>query len=277
MHGMILSGKKVAERIFEETEALVSGLSVRPGLGVVLVGDDEASHIYVGIKERRAEELEFSFRKEILPATATEDEIIRAIGTLNRDEDIHGIIVQLPLPRGLDTDRIIAAIDPGKDADGFHPETAARFLGGDRSSVPVFPQAIVELAKSADVPLSGKRGTVLANSEIFGNIMKKALENEGIVTEIVLARDIDARADTISSADIVVSALGVPERFPRETFKDGAIVIDGGISERDGRVFGDVAKEGDDSKIYLTPVPGGVGPVTVACLLRRTTMLAGRK
>lgn len=270
----MLSGKKVAERIFAETKELVAGLPLRPGLGVVLVGDDEASRIYVGIKERKAEELGIAFRKETLPSVATEEEVIRVVGALSDDPDIHGIIVQLPLPPGIDADRVIAAIDPQKDADGFHPETVRRFLDGDRGSIPVFPQAIVELAKSADIALSGKHGVVLANSELFGNIMKKALENEGVGTEIVLARDIDARADAISSADVVVTATGKPERFSRGMFKNGAVVIDGGITGKDGRVFGDVEREGGDSRIFLSPVPGGVGPVTVACLLHRTAGLA---
>lgn len=271
---MILSGKKVADWIFEETKTIASGLSVRPGLGVVLVGDDSASRIYVGIKEHRAEELGFSFRKEILPATATADEVIQVIGTLNGDEDIHGIIVQLPLPAGLDTDRIIAAIDPEKDADGFHPETVARFLSGDRDSLPVFPAAIMELAKSADKPLSGKRGIVIANSDLFGEIMKKALGDEGVSASVIRAADIDAKTDDIAAADIVVTAIGQSERFPRNVFKQGTIVIDGGISQKDGKVRGDVSAEGDDSSLFLSPVPGGVGPVTVACLLRRTAMLA---
>lgn len=271
---MILSGKKVAERIFEETKALVSGLSVRPGLGVVLVGDDEASHIYVGIKERRAAELGIRFRKEILPATATEDEVIRVIETLNGDTDIHGIIVQLPLPRGLDTDRIIAAIDPGKDADGFHPETVCAYLAGNRDMIPVFPAAIMELARSAGRELSGKQGVIFANSDLFGDIMWHTLSHEGITSTIVPVRDIERHMKSIASADIAVSALGIPERFSRDIFKDGAIVIDGGIAEGDGEVSGDVAKEGSDANIYLTPVPGGVGPVTVACLLRRTAELA---
>lgn len=273
---MILSGKPVAEEVFEETGRLVAGLSAHPGLGVVLVGDDGASHVYVGIKERKAEELGFRFVKDVLPVSATEKEVVRAVRTLNDDPEIHGIIVQLPLPRGLDADRIIAAIDPRKDADGFHPQTVAGFLAGDRAATPVFPAAIVELVKSSGIPLSGKRGVAVANSELFGSIMKRALENEGVATEVVLARDLDARADAVSSADVVVSAIGSPERFPRSGFTDGAIVIDGGITARDDKVFGDIGRDGDDSRIFLSPVPGGVGPVTVACLLRRTAKLASR-
>lgn len=273
---MILSGKQVAERIFTETKGIVAGLAVSPGLGVVLVGDDPASRVYVGIKECRAGELGFVFRKEVLSSVSTEDDVIGIVNDLNADPTINGIIVQLPLPAGLDTDRIIAAIDPAKDADGFHPDTVKRFLSGDRYSLPVFPEAIMELAKSANTPLSGKRGIVIANSELFGDIMTKALEKEGVSASVVRASDIDARIREIADADIVVTAIGQHERFPRNVFKQGAIVIDGGISEKDGRVRGDVSPEGDDAGIFLTPVPGGVGPVTVACLLRRAARLTKR-
>ena len=253
---------------------IVSGLGVRPGLGVVLVGDDPASRLYVGIKERRAEQLGFVFRKESMSSIATEDDIIAVIDNMNADPSIHGIIVQLPLPAGLDTDRIIAAIAPGKDADGFHPETVRTFLAGDRDAIPVFPSAIMELAKSAGVNLSGKKGVVVANSELFGNIMQKAFEHEGMVPTVIPASEADSRIDELSASDLVVTAVGRPELFSRSIFKPGAIIIDGGISESDGRVRGDVGSEGDDAGIFLTPVPGGVGPVTVACLLRRTAMLA---
>ncbi|MEI6650050.1 MAG: bifunctional 5,10-methylenetetrahydrofolate dehydrogenase/5,10-methenyltetrahydrofolate cyclohydrolase [Candidatus Moraniibacteriota bacterium] len=271
---MIISGALVAKRIFDEAKAITSSLSIRPGFGVVLVGDDPASRIYVGIKERRAADLGFVFRKEVLPMTATEEEIIRAIESLNADEAIHGILVQLPLPDGLDTDRVIAAIDPKKDADGFHSETVRNFLSGDRDSIPVFPEAIMELAKSTGIDLSGKKGVAIVNSELFGFIMKKAFEYEGINPTIVPTADVNARIDEISNADLVVTAVGQPERFPRNVFKQGAIVIDGGISQKDGKVRGDVSIEGDDADIFLSPVPGGVGPVTVACLLRRTAKLA---
>jgi methylenetetrahydrofolate dehydrogenase (NADP+)/methenyltetrahydrofolate cyclohydrolase len=274
---MILSGKKVAEGIFSEANQIASDCLVRPGLGVVLIGDDPASHLYVGIKERRAEELGFHFRKELLPATTAEDKVIQVIEILNDDPDIHGIIVQLPLPEGLDADRIIGAIDPRKDADGFHPETVRRFLSGDMSAMPVFPLAIMELIRSVEKSISGKRGVIFANSTIFGDIMYHALKHDGIDPTIIPVREIAYREDEIALADVIVSALGVSERFPRDIFKSGSIVIDGGISERDGNVYGDVASIGDDSKIYLTPVPGGVGPVTVACLLRRTAELAGGK
>ncbi|MEI7749642.1 MAG: bifunctional 5,10-methylenetetrahydrofolate dehydrogenase/5,10-methenyltetrahydrofolate cyclohydrolase [Candidatus Moraniibacteriota bacterium] len=271
---MIISGTQVAKKIFDEANDIASGLLTRPGLGVVLVGDDPASRLYVGIKERRAEELGFLFRKEALPSTATVEEIVRVINELNADGNVHGIIIQLPLPDGLDTDRIIATIDPKKDADGFHPETVRRFLSDDQTSIPVFPEAIMELAKSSRIALSGKNGIAVVHSELFGSIMKKAFEYEGIIPTIISATEVDERMNEISNADIVVTAIGQPEQFSRDIFKSGAIVIDGGISEKNGKVCGDVSAEGSDAALFLTPVPGGVGPVTVACLLRRTARLA---
>ena len=274
---MVISGTQLAEKILDEANGIVSGFSVRPGFGVVLVGDNPASRIYVGIKERRASELGFAFRKETLPGTATEEEIIHAVESLNVDATIHGIRVQLPLPDGLDTDRIIAAIDPDKDADGFHPETVQSFLSGNRVAIPVFPEAIMELAKSSGIGLSGKKGVAVVNSELFGSIMKKAFEYEGIIPTVISSAEAGSFLNEISTADIVVTAVGRPEFFARSIFKSGAIVIDGGISEKGGKVCGDVSSEGSDREIFLTPVPGGVGPVTVACLLRRTALLAVEK
>lgn len=274
---MILSGKIVADRILEETRVIASGLSVRPCLGVVLVGDNPASRIYVGIKRRRAEELGIDVQLRELHGDASDEDVISAVETFNADPEVHGVLVQMPLPEGHDTDRIVAAIDPGKDVDGFHPKTIARFLAGNRDAIPVFPRSIIALAQSAGVPLVGKRGVVIANSRFFGDVVRRALADEGVEAEIVRSSEIDAYEEKIASADIVVTAIGRPERFPRDFFREGAIVIDGGISERDGGVFGDIAKDGDDSRIFLSPVPGGVGPVTVACLLRRVAGLAKRE
>lgn len=271
---MMLYGKPVADRILEETKGIVSGLSVRPCLGVVLVGDNPASQIYVGIKRRLAEEVGIDVRLRELQSDASDNEVISVVDSFNTDAGIHGILIQMPLPKGHDTDRIIASIDPGKDVDGFHPETIARFLSGDRDGIPVFPRSIMELVKSAGVPLAGKRGIVIANSDLFGDVVRRALADEGVSMDVVLSADVETSMESVSSADVVVTAIGQPERFRRDIFKRDAIVIDGGITELSGGVYGDVAKKGSDSHIFLTPVPGGVGPVTVAFLLRRTAMMA---
>lgn len=259
----ILSGKPIAERVLAETKALIGESGIVPGLGIVLVGDDPASHIYVELKERRAREIGMHVVRTGLPQAATETDILEVVRSFNADRRIHGIIVQLPLPEHTDADRIISAIDPAKDADGF--------ITGD----PVFPEAIIELAKSAAGPLSGKRGLVVANSQRFGETMARSLAQEGVEAEYVLGDVV--RDERVRGADIVVTALGRPDALPRNIFKKGAIVIDGGIAKRDGMTRGDVSPEGDDRDVFLSPVPGGVGPVTIACLLRRVTRLAIRK
>lgn len=267
---MILLGKPVAEKILTEAKAVAESAGVVPGLGVVLVGDDPASRVYVGIKETKAQELGFHFVKTELPLSATESEILDVIRKLNADENIHGIIVQLPLPQGVDADRVVAAIDPAKDADGFLA-TSVR--------IPVFPEAMIELAKSSGVSLSGKAGVVFVNSERFGRTMTDALNREGIVAGYILSSGLTAVEgnEKIQAADLVFTAIGRPETLSRNMFKKGAIVIDGGIAKKDGKVVGDVSREGSDEGLFLSPVPGGVGPVTVACLLRRVAILASEK
>lgn len=255
-----LRGKPIAERILAETKARIRESGIIPGLGIVLVGDDQPSRVYVELKERRAGEIGMRVVKSELEETATEAEALDAVRSFNHDPLIHGIIVQLPLPKHIDADRIIAAIDPTKDADGF--------ITGD----PVFPEAIIELARSAAGSLAGKRGVVIANSARFGETMKRSLEREGASAEYVLA---DAAYDArIREADIVVTALGRPGTLAKHMFKKGAIVIDGGIAREDGTIRGDVSTEGEYDGVFLSPVPGGVGPVTIACLLRRVTRLA---
>ncbi len=267
---MILSGKPVADRILAEIREKMKESGATPGLGVVLVGDDPASRIYVGIKEIRSRELGFRFVKTELSSSAGESEIVDAIRAFNADPGISGIVVQLPLPEGIDADRVIAAVDPRKDADGFL---------GTSDRIPVFPEAMIELAKSAGSSFQGKIGVVLANSERFGEVMTEALAREGMDAKYILPRDLadENGNDTVRAADFVFSAIGRPETLSGDIFKKGAVVIDGGISKKDGKVVGDVSVIGDEADISLSPVPGGVGPVTVACLLRRVTSLASEQ
>ncbi len=265
---MLLLGKPVAEKILSETKDKMTTSGIVPGLGVVLVGDDPASRVYVGIKESRARELDFHFVKTELSPSATESEILGVIRKLNADENIHGIIVQLPLPLGINADRVIAAIDPAKDADGFLAASVR---------TPVFPEAMIELAKFSGMSLSGKSGVVLVNSERFGKTMSNALRQEGVSVEYVFPDDMGASRSMIGQSDFVFTALGRPETLSRNMFKKDAVVIDGGIAKRDGKIVGDISGEGSDADIFLSPVPGGVGPVTVACLLRRVAILALKK
>ncbi len=275
---MLLSGKNVAEEIFARTKEIIDTNQLTPGLGVVLVGDDAPSHLYVGIKERRAKELGIHFAKKVFSTEATEEEIIKVIEDLNNDRAIDGIIVQLPLPGHLNADRIIASIEPNKDTDGFHPETIAKFLAGDQERLPVFPRAMMELVKSVE-NVARTRGIALVNSELMGKVLSLALQDEGLESEYILRDTLETYQNSIKQADVILTATGEAESFSTLNCKTGAVVIDGGISYDDrGRVVGDVARDDgvyrDD--IWVTPVPGGVGPVTVAVLLARVTEAALR-
>lgn len=256
----VLSGKPIAEHLLAETKTRIRESGIIPGLGIVLVGDDQPSRVYVELKERRAGDIGMRVVKSELEETATEAEVLDAVRSFNHDPLIHGIIVQLPLPKHIEAGRIIAAIDPTKDADGF--------ITGN----PVFPEAVIELARAAAGSLAGKRGVVIANSARFGGTMKRSLEQEGVDADYVLADSV--RDAHIREADIVVTALGRPGILASTMFKKSAIVIDGGIARENGVIRGDVSTEAGDDSVWISPVPGGVGPVTIACLLRRVTRLS---
>lgn len=271
----LLYGKPVAERIQEEIRGRIAGLPMRPGLGVVLVGDDPASHLYVSLKAKAAAALGIHLEHHIFKATDAEAVVLERIDALNHDDTIHGIIVQLPLPSGFDTDRVIAAIDPKKDADGFHRSNIEAFLAGESSAAPVFPEALIEMLRSSGEALEGKPTLVIAHSEYFGGVLRKACENIGLRADVLLSSMLDGQKERISAAAIVLTASGMPGSISGSIITSGTIIVDGGIAKRDGRVVGDVDAESVADKAgFLSPVPGGVGPVTIACLLRRVVTLA---
>ena len=292
----LLYGRPVADAILNTVREEIARSGKVPGLAVILIGNDPASHLYARLKEKAAIEIGMHFEKHIFSETESETVILKKIEELNGAEDIHGIIVQVPLPNGFDTDKIIAAIDPKKDADGFHPETVRRFLAaptpqsrrldsspraGERGaevSIPVFPDALLELAKSSGKSLPGLSGVVVANSEYFGSVMLQAMQNEGITARMILGDDFQKGEEKIDDVDIVFSACGVPNMITSHQVQEGAILIDGGISKQEEQIVGDVDHESVTSKAsFLSPVPGGVGPVTIACLLRRTLHLSQKK
>lgn len=273
----LLYGKPVAENILDDAKRRIASSGIRPGLAAILIGDDPASRIYVGLKAKTAERIGMLFEEHDFPADAIEDDIIAAIGALNRRDDIHGIIVQLPLPEGFDADRIIAAIAPGKDADGFHQETLARLSAGDKDAYPVLPGAILVLLRATGRPLAGMRAVVIANSELLGRVMTQVLSLERMQTEFILTEHIVAESACLKNADIVVSACGMPGLITGGMLRFGAIVIDAGITRVGDAVVGDIEAESVGAVAsFLTPVPGGVGPVTVAALLARVTAMACR-
>ncbi|KKQ53486.1 MAG: Bifunctional protein FolD [Parcubacteria group bacterium GW2011_GWD2_38_11] len=266
----LLYGKPVAEKILNRLKNDILMQSQKPGLAVVLVGGDPASKLYVNLKEKKAKEIGINFYRYDFSENVSEENILSQIEKLNADANVSGIIVQLPLPKDFDTQKIISSIDPKKDVDGFSAQGGSA-LGGHPGLVPVFPQAIMKLIESAEQELLGKKAIVIANSDIFGKIMSAMLERENLTVQYVLTENISSKLNEIKGADIVVSAVGSPGLLRGQMFKDGAIVVDGGIEKVGDSVLGDVDFASTEALSgWITPVPGGVGPLTIACLLENT-------
>lgn len=271
----IISGKPIAEKALARARTIIQERGIRPGLAVVMVGADPASEIYVGLKERAAESVGMAFEKYALAETSRTEDVQEAVRQLNERPDIHGIIVQLPLPAGIDTDAVIATIRPDKDVDGFHPATVARFLSGQSSVPPVFPRAILALIQSTDTPLDGKRAVVFANSALFARVIVATLSQVGVEAADSVTLGPDGALARASESDIVITVTGKPHFLQGDMVRSGAIVIDGGITRVGEQVMGDTDPASFiATDCALAPVPGGVGPVTVALLVSRTVELA---
>lgn len=274
----LLFGKPISEKILADVRADISESGVAPGLAVVLVGNDPASHLYVSLKEKAASDAGIRFEKHLFPESAREEEIIGTLEELNRRENIHGIIVQVPLPDGLDTNAIISAIDPEKDADGFHQNNIEAFLAGDTKKIPVFPEALLELARSSGRTLKGLSGVIIANSDYFGSVMRKVCENEGMEMMVISPERLHETHDRLRSAGVIITACGIQNLLSASDIAEDVLLLDGGISKADGKVVGDVDRENVSGKAaFLSPVPGGVGPVTIACLLRKVLALSKKE
>lgn len=276
----LLDGKSVAEAMLRTLEMEVARMRIHPGLGVLLVGDDAASHLYVSLKERVAERLGVRFEKRFLFESVSLEEISRVIEGFNSDPNIHGILVQLPLPSRFPVDEILGVISPDKDADGFHPENERRFATGEVAFPPVFPRAILELIRATGEPLSGKRAIVIGNSYRFGDAMCRVLGREGIDAKHIPASEAASEQglSELKNADIVVSGCGKERMVTGSMLKEGVIVIDGGIVKNGARVVGDVDRASvEELDGWLSPVPGGVGPVTIACLFENVIEAAKRQ
>jgi methylenetetrahydrofolate dehydrogenase (NADP+)/methenyltetrahydrofolate cyclohydrolase len=275
----LLYGKPVAEKIHAEIEARVSLLTRVPKLAVILVGNDPASHLYVGLKEKAAEADGIHFEKHVFSEQVSEEEVIGRIADLNNQEEIDGILVQLPLPRNFDADRIIGTLDPKKDADGFHASNISAFLSGDATKIPAFPEALMELLLSSEQPLEGQSAIVVVNSEHFGRVMLKAGAKHGLVGRLMASERLLAETDLVLDARVILSACGVPKLIREVNILPNTLLLDGGIAkDKEGKIVGDVDADGlAEQSGFLSPVPGGVGPVTIACLLRRVVALAEAK
>ena len=276
----ILSGKTVSARVKQELKIEVENLTkagTKPGLAVVIVGDDSASKVYVANKEKACAELGIYSEKYALSADTTEDELLNLIKKLNADDKIHGILVQLPLPKHLDDKTIINNILPSKDVDAFHPTNVGRIMIGDFDFVPCTPAGIMELIHESGVEVGGKECVVIGRSNIVGKPMSMLLLHENGTVTVCHSKTSDLKAQT-RRADILVAAVGIPKFVKADMVKPGAVVIDVGIDrDENGKLCGDVDfDEVEKVASAITPVPGGVGPMTIAMLMRNTITAAKR-
>jgi len=264
----IIDGKKIAEDIYTELKEEVKNLEDKPGLAVVLVGDDPASLVYVRNKERICKRLGLNYRLMRFPQSADKNEILSTIESLNSDKEINGIIVQIPLPEHLDPFEVVSAIDPLKDVDGLHPDNLGRLLSGKPRIIPCTPLGVIELLKRENIDIRGKNAVIVGRSNLVGKPLFHLLLSLDATVTVCHSKTRDLKEET-SRADILVCAVGVPKLISADMVKEGATVIDVGINRVGDRLVGDVDFEnimGIASAI--TPVPGGVGPMTVAMLMK---------
>ena len=273
MTARIIDGRAAAATLQAQVAARVSGLGFVPGLAVVLVGDDPASAVYVRNKDRAAQAAGIAAQTVRLPATATQHALLDVVARLNADATVDAILVQMPLPAGLDARAVIAAIDPAKDVDGFHPVNIARLIEGVPGLQPCTPRGCMMLL--VGTPLRGARAVVLGRSSIVGRPMAALLLAADATVTIAHSRTRDV-AEECRRADVLIAAVGRPALVRGDWIKPGAVVIDVGINRgADGKLAGDVAySEAVEVAGAITPVPGGVGPMTIACLLDNTVMAA---
>ena len=284
----LIDGKAIASDLRTQLSADVAGLvkdhGVKPGLAVVLVGEDPASEVYVRSKSKQTVEVGMESFKHTLPTETSEQELLDLVARLNNDDTVHGILVQLPLPNHINEGRVIEAIYPAKDVDGFHPVNIGRLVAGEEALVPCTPQGCIILAKSAQADLTGCHAVIVGRSNIVGKPVAQLLLQENCTVTIAHSRTRDLPG-LCATADLLVAAVGRPEMIRGDWVKPGAIVIDVGINripapekgEGKSRLVGDVKfDEALEVASAITPVPGGVGPMTIACLLKNTYQAALR-
>lgn len=270
-----MDGLALAKKLKEQARAEVAQLSRRPGLAVIIVGENPASRVYVNSKRKDCEECGYYSEEYALPETSTQQELLELIGELNRREDIDGILVQLPLPQGFCEEEVLLAIDPGKDVDCFHPYNVGQLTIGQPIFQPCTPGGVMELLKEYGIDPTGKRCVVLGRSNIVGKPMAMLLLHAHGTVTICHSRTPDMK-QLAASADILVSAVGKVGLVTGDMVKEGAVVIDVAMNRNaEGKLCGDVLVEEVEPKAsYLTPVPGGVGPMTRAMLMLNTLTAA---
>ena len=264
--------QRVAEGVAELKE---KGVSV--GLAVILVGEDPASKIYVANKKKACEDLGIISHEYLLPATATQEELLALVETLNNEKSINGILCQLPLPKHLDEKTVINAIDPKKDVDAFHPSNVGKIMIGDYDFVPCTPAGVMELLKYYNIEAEGKLCVVIGRSNIVGKPMSMLLLHKNGTVTTCHSRTKNLK-EVCKEADILVAAVGKAKFVTADMVKDGAVVVDVGMNRFDGKLCGDVDFEGVSQKAsFITPVPGGVGPMTIAMLMQNTLTAAKKQ
>ena len=274
----IIDGKAVSKKVKESVKAECEQLKAKgitPGLAVIIVGEDSASQVYVHNKEVACEACGFHSVKYALPAETTQEELNALIDELNEDNSINGILCQLPLPKHLDDKEVINRINPIKDVDAFHPVNVGAIMIGDYNYLPCTPAGVMELIHSTGVDVSGKKAVVIGRSNIVGKPMAMLLLHENATVEITHSKT-QSLADVTKQADILVAAIGKAKFVTADMVKQGAVVIDVGMNrDENGKLCGDVDFEGVKDKCsFITPVPGGVGPMTIAMLMKNTLTAA---
>ncbi|WP_107945244.1 bifunctional methylenetetrahydrofolate dehydrogenase/methenyltetrahydrofolate cyclohydrolase FolD [Campylobacter concisus] len=277
----ILDGKAVSLKVKESVKVRADELKkfgVEPTLAVVLVGEDKASQTYVRAKEKACNEYGIKSVAHRLSENTTQNELLALINVLNLDDSIHGILVQLPLPKHIDTNVVLAAIDPRKDVDGFHAVNVGKLVSGLDGFVPCTPLGVMEILKEYGIDVAGLNAVVIGRSNIVGKPMANLLLNASATVTVTHSKTTNLK-EICKNADLIVAAIGKPFFLKADMVKDGAVVVDVGINRLDdGRLVGDVDFDEVAPKCsYITPVPGGVGPMTIAMLLNNTILAAQAK
>ncbi len=276
MPAQIIDGKAIAEsvrnQVAVETQQLLSDTGIIPHLAAVLIGNDPASEVYVRNKERACQKAGMKSTLHRLDAATSQVELLTLVDTLNRDDSVHGILVQLPLPKHLDSMQILDAILPTKDVDAFHPENTGLMLQGRPRFLPCTPAGIMKMLEVTKVPTAGRHAVVIGRSDIVGKPMAALLVQKGIDATVTICHSRTADIGAVCrTADILVAAVGIPEFVKGDMIKPGAVVIDVGINRVNERLVGDVDYAAASAVASaITPVPGGVGPMTIAMLLQNT-------
>ncbi|MFH1403846.1 MAG: bifunctional 5,10-methylenetetrahydrofolate dehydrogenase/5,10-methenyltetrahydrofolate cyclohydrolase [Candidatus Altiarchaeota archaeon] len=278
MAAIVLDGRKLAKKIRaglkKEVNVFSKESGVVPGLATVIVGDNPSSRLYVSMKHTACEEVGFMSQVHELPDDITEEELIGVIDKLNNTGDVHGILVQLPLPEHINTAKIISLINPDKDVDGFSPVNQGLLASGDERMVSATPLGVIRLLEEYKITLEGLNAVIVNHSLVVGRPMAQLLLNRDATVTVCHVKTRDLKSHTLN-ADLLISATGVPHLIKEDMVQDGAVVVDVGVARKGDSVVGDVDYENVRKKAsHITPVPGGTGPMTIACLLENTMKAA---